>query len=295
MNIEDLRVFVEVARMENISKAAERLNYGQSNITTKIKRLEIYFGTPLFHRNRHGVVLTDKGRILVIQAKELLDVWEETQVKVRGEEIERKLFIGSMETTAAIRLPELLSEFHERYPNVDLHLRTGPTAELVQAVLAHEVDGAFVAGPIEHKNLVSVPMLKEKMVIITSRKHRALGLSFEKLQEENILVFRVGCSYRKHLEKFLDDHHFIPAKILEFGSLDAIIGCVSAGMGVSMLPYSVVRLKEGILIHDIPPSFQEVETHFIYKASNHNNVTPLFIELGVDKWGQSSSDCRKLM
>lgn len=280
MNISDLQVFVEVARLGNISKAAERLNYGQSNITTKIQRLEKFFGTPLFHRSRYGVILNDQGTMLLEQANQLLDIWEKTKEKIHGVETKRKLYLGSMETTAAVRLPKLLTEFHRTHPLVDLHLRTGTTGELVQWVQNHEIDGAFVAGSVKHKNIKSIPILKEKMVLITSRDNEALGPSFEPLQGGNLIVFRASCSYRKHLEKFLDFHHFVPSKILEFGSLDVIIGCVSAGMGVSLLPYSVVKSKEDVMIHELPSSFQYVDTHFIYHASNRNYVISRFIELG---------------
>ncbi|MFB5664025.1 LysR substrate-binding domain-containing protein [Alteribacillus sp. HJP-4] len=136
-----------------------------------------------------------------------------------------------------------------------------------------------VAGPIEHKNIISTPIFKEKMVLITSNKIDNLGKKYEGLEEKNLLVFRVGCSYRKHLEKFLDSQHFVPSKIMEFGSLDAIIGCVGAGMGVSILPLSVVETKKEVRKHHLPVEFQQIDTHFIYRSSSSvNPCCSLFLE-----------------
>ncbi len=149
------------------------------------------------------------------------------------------LVIGSMETTAAVRLPALISTYHKEYPDVDFTLKTGSTEQNIQGVLQYELDGAFVAGPIEHTELIQKEVIEEELVLITDTIQPPLS-SIKDIQTRTLLVFRSGCSYRAKLEQWLHQEGVIPNKIMEFGTLDAIIGCVSAGLGISMLPNSVI-------------------------------------------------------
>ncbi|HZG73399.1 MAG TPA: LysR substrate-binding domain-containing protein, partial [Chondromyces sp.] len=181
------------------------------------------------------------------------------------------LVIGSMETTAAVRLPALISKYHKGYPDVDLTLKTGPTEQNIQGVLQYELDGAFVAGPIGHPELIQKEIIEEELVLITDTIQPPLT-SIKDIQTRTLLVFRPGCSYRAKLEQWLHQEGVIPSKIMEFGTLDAIIGCVSAGLGISMLPLSVVakHIQEGTLRqHSVPNKYGKVKTIFIYRKDRY--------------------------
>jgi len=96
-------------------------------------------------------------------------------------------------------------------------------------------------------------------------------------------VFRPGCSYRARFEEWLRHEGVIPEKMMEFGTLDGIIGCVAAGLGVSLLPRSVVEphVKDHrILRHPIPPRFGKVQTVFIYRNDSYIS-TPLKTWIGM--------------
>ena len=113
------------------------------------------------------------------------------------------LAIGSMETTAAVRLPALLAEFHRRFPAVRLSLRTSTTADLVAGVLDGTFDGAFVAGPIEHAELDATVAFREELVLVTARRWTSLAALRAGTPESGptALVFRTGCTYRQRLEQ----------------------------------------------------------------------------------------------
>jgi DNA-binding transcriptional LysR family regulator len=187
-----------------------------------------------------------------------------------------------METTAAVRLPKLLSKFHREYPAVDLTLKTGPTEQNIQGVLQYELEGAFVAGPIEHPELAYKTLTEEELVLVTDLSHKSLS-SLKEIQNRTILVFRSGCSYRAKFEEWLHYEGIIPEKMMEMGTLDGIIGCVSAGLGLSLLPRSVVakHVKEGLLIeHSIPEKFGKSKTLFIYRKDQYLSVPlKIFIEM----------------
>lgn len=266
MNIRDLIAFKVVAEEGSISRAAERLNFVQSNVTNKIKQLENHFECPLFYRHRHGVSLTPTGKTLLGYTEKILQLFDEAEKSIKEAEVPSGvLAIGSMETTAAVRLPELLATYSNAYPQVDLLLKTGPTAELIENVLNYKLEGAFVAGPVHHPQLIQESVFKEELVLIS--KHAFDPVTLEK---QTILVFKSGCSYRRLLEEWLKSKGVQPARILEFGSIDAILGCVHAGMGISLLPTSVVKRSElgrKLQCYSIPAAYSRVTTVFIRRKN----------------------------
>src|SRR6201990_1462707 len=171
MELSDLLTFSAVARLGGITRAAAELNTVQSNVTQRIKAMEAEIGTALFERHSRGMTLTGAGRRRWPYAQQLAALSREAVLAARDDGVPKgPLAIGSMETPAAVRLPALLAEFHRRFPAVRLSLRTAPTADLVAAVLDGTLDGAFVAGPIDHAELSAVSAFREELVLVTARR-----------------------------------------------------------------------------------------------------------------------------
>src|ERR1700753_2476726 len=128
MELTDLVTFSGVAQNGAITQAAEELNTVQSNVTQRIKALEAEIGTALFERHSRGMTLTGAGRRLLPYAQRMAVLSREAVLAARDDgEPKGPLAIGSMETTAAVRLPALLADFHRRFPEVKLSLRTAAT------------------------------------------------------------------------------------------------------------------------------------------------------------------------
>ncbi|MGF7088064.1 DNA-binding transcriptional LysR family regulator [Kroppenstedtia sanguinis] len=154
MDVRDLQFFRSVARHESVSKAAEELNYVQSNVTTRIGRLEKELKTKLFYRNGgKGMILTPAGRILVQYADRILQLI--TEAKSAFLDPQGPLKIGSTESIAAVHLPPLLKDYHLSYPDVYISLVTSSSEELIDKVINYELDGAFVVGPVNRSDLKS--------------------------------------------------------------------------------------------------------------------------------------------
>jgi DNA-binding transcriptional LysR family regulator len=275
MELSDLVTFSTVARAGGVTRAADELNTVQSNITQRIKALEAEIGTPLFERHSRGMTLTGAGRRLLPYAQRMAALSREAVLAARDDgEPKGPLAIGSLETTAAVRLPLLLAEFHRRYPAVQLSLRTATTADLVAAVLDGALDGAFVAGPIEHAELMTSIAFKEELVLITARRWTSLAALRAGTPESGptALVFRSGCTYRQRLEQLFAEFGWPSAARFEFGTLDGMIGCVAADMGVTLLPRAVVERRdpgENIRIHGLGASLSRVDTLFIQRRAAH--------------------------
>jgi len=270
MDLHSLKIFQTVARLGSISQAARELQYAQSNITMKIQQLELDLQTTLFYRHNRGTTLTTKGSQLLTYTDRIFNLIDETKNMMMDDQTPRgHLMIGSMETTAAVRLPVLFSKYHREFPEVDLTLKTGSTEQNIQAVLQYELDGAFVAGPINHPDLIQKEVFEEELVLITDKVHPPIT-SIKDIQIRTLLVFHKGCAYREKFEQWFDQEKMVPNKIMEFGTIDGIIGCVSAGLGISLLPLSVIEnhLQTGTLRqHSLPNG--KVSTMFIYRNQNY--------------------------
>ena len=275
MELTDLLTFSTVARLGGITRAADELNTVQSNVTQRVKALEAEIGAALFERHSRGMTLTGAGRRLLPYAQRMAALSREAVLAARDDgEPRGPLSIGSMETTAAVRLPALLADFHRRFPSVRLTLRTAPTADLVAAVLDGTLDGAFVAGPIEHAELTSTVAFKEELVLVTARRWTSLAALRAGTPESGptALVFRTGCTYRQRLEQVFTEFGWPSAARFELGTLDGMIGCVAADMGVTLLPRAVVaraHVSNEIGIHKLGQAYAQVETLFIQRRSAH--------------------------
>src|SRR5208283_1322992 len=127
-------------------------------------------GTPLFERHSRGVTPTAAGRRLLPYATRIGQLLKEAQAAARDNGTPQgQLNLGTLETTAALRLPPVLSAYAQAYPRVGLVVTTGTTCSLVADVVEHRLDGAFVAGPVRHADLVSEDIFQEELVLITSR------------------------------------------------------------------------------------------------------------------------------
>lgn len=269
MNDRDLKIFETVARTGGIGRAAAELNTVQSNVTTHLRELEQELGFPLFERHSRGVTLTAAGHRLRPFAAKIGDLLRQAKQAVRDDGTPNgPLAIGSMETTAGLRLPAVLAAYTSAFPDVELSLLTGTTPFLTQAVLDRELDAALVAGPVDHPELVTETVFREQMVVIAAPRIR----SFDDLGEKpdlRIVVLRSDCTYRRQLESILTEAGIVQFKVMEMGTIEGIIGCVAAGMGISLLPKGVVMraVRDGEVATFRPPQRVEmVDTVFIRRA-----------------------------
>lgn len=244
MELAELEIFRTVVAEGGVTRAAERLNRVQSNVTTRIKQLEASVGVPLFVRDRKRLVLTASGEALLDYAERILDLVQEAREVVSPQNPRGRLRIGSMESAAASRLPAPLAEFHQRWPEVRLELSTGPTDVLMAGVRTGKLDAALVAGPIEDAALSATPLYKEELMLVTPRSHRRVR-SPEDVQLDTLIVFEQGCAYRRHAESWFGGpgRGGVPVRTLELASYHAILACVAAGAGVAVVPRSVIAMQ----------------------------------------------------
>src|SRR5215813_6295549 len=168
MDLSGLRIFSSVVRAGGVTRAARRLNRVQSNVTTRIRQLEEDLGVALFIREGKRLHLAPAGQALLGYADRLLALAEEARASVRDPRPRGLLRLGSMESTAAVRLPKALNDYHRLYPEVTLELRIGNPPALATAILAGELDAALVAEPIAASPFDKALVYEEEPVIVSA-------------------------------------------------------------------------------------------------------------------------------
>ena len=277
MDLSELRIFSAVVREGGVTRAAERLHRVQSNVTTRIRQLEDDLGTPLFVREGKRLHLTPSGQVLLGYADRLLALADEARSAVHDPRPRGVFRLGAMESTAAVRLPEPLNQFHQLYPDVALELRIGNPETLAKAILAGELDAAFVAEPIADVPFEKMHAFDEEPVIVSATDHPAIGKKGG--APRCVLVFENGCPHRKRLEDWYAKRGEMPERTVELGSYHAMLGCVVAGMGIALLPESVLTtFPEGkrLTIHRLPRGENRSETVLIWrKGAGSPNIQAL--------------------
>lgn len=277
-----LRLFHVLAQTGSFAETARREHTVQSNVTAHIKKLEDELNTQLFLR-KGGVRLTPSGRLLLAHADNILAAHADAVAAFQDDTMPSgRLRIGSMETTAAVRLGPVIAQYHERYPKVGMELKTGPTAELCEDVRAGRLDCALVSAPTAQGALESTPVFKEELVLV-SRQPIADVFDSAVLADKPFVAFRQGCHYRHQIELFLEARAIHHVSIFEFGSIEAILGCVRADMGLALLPRSLMRGRaESNALHITPvePEIAAVETFLVTLAGRGNTqAVECFLDL----------------
>ena len=233
-----LRMFRAVARSGSVAAAAALVHSVPSNLSARIRKLEEELGAPLFVRETRGMRPTPAGEVLLEYAERILALSDEARLAVSEAAGEGGVLrLASMETTAALRLPPLLASFAATHPRVALSLSTGTSEGAVQAVLERRADLAFVGGPLRHDRLAGAVAFVEELVLAVP----AGVNSVEQANTRAMLVFRSGCAYRARTENWFRHRGEPTSHVMEFGTLDGLLGCVGAGMGVTLLPRAVVE------------------------------------------------------
>ncbi|MDO8064568.1 LysR substrate-binding domain-containing protein [Janthinobacterium sp. SUN206] len=250
MDSESLRIFCSVASELSVTQAATRLGRAPSSVTTRIQQLEADIGAELFVRTNKRMALTAAGERFLEYAQRLLALAEEARHVVTGGREGGTLRVGSMESTAASRLPALLAAYHARYPATRLALGTGPSRPLIEQVRTGLLDCAFVALPpafggaaaLAELGLASKAVWREELCLLLpaseAQAHRAMDV-----RTRSLAAFPQGCTYRGIAEEVLGVAGSTQWRVQEMSSYHCMIACVAAGACVTLLPASVLALS----------------------------------------------------
>jgi DNA-binding transcriptional LysR family regulator len=291
MELSDLNVFRTVVQAGGITRAAEKLNRVQSNVTTRIRQLEEQLGVELFIRAGKRLHLSPAGKVLLDYADRLLDLANEARESVHDIRPRGRFRLGSMESTASVRLPAPLTEYCRRYPDVQLELRTGNSYDLTGLILRGEVDAALTAGVIPEAPFEKLPAFEEEMVIVAAANHPPIKSPRDAVSR-TVLVFEKGCPYRRKLEDWFALKGEMPERMIEMSSYHAILGCAVVGMGISMLPRAVLGTfpdRKCLSVHELPAKVNKETTWLVWRKGARSPKLNALIDILTPPSGKQAA------
>lgn len=254
MDFGQIEAFVQVAKHHSFSRAAEALQLTQPSITARIQALERELGEELFERSGRGVKLTDGGHVFLPYSDKILQTLQEARDAV--EDVRHvqlgSLRLGSALTISTYVLPKILHEFCQRYPGVDVVVRTGRSEQVINMLLADEVQVALVRA-LNHPELDGIHLYDDEIVLVANPGHPFASSGRATIAEaaaEPIVLFDRGSSYYGLINNFFRQAGVIPNVAMELDSLEATKRMVEEGLGIALVPAVTIEreLEAGKLV-----------------------------------------------
>jgi DNA-binding transcriptional LysR family regulator len=240
-----IAAFVEVAKRQSVTRAAEALFVTQPALTARIQGLERELGCSLFVRTPRGMKLSDAGEAFLPHAARALDALADGRMQVNA--LERggagRLAIGAAPAVSTYVLPQLLKSFALSHPRVSVRVRTGHSEEVLELVLREQVDVGLVRA-LQHRDIVSTPLYEDRLVLVADPSHAFAASGRARVEEiagEQLILFDRTSSYHELTSALFRTAGVSPAGVMELDNIDAAKKMVEQGFGIALLPHTSVR------------------------------------------------------
>jgi DNA-binding transcriptional LysR family regulator len=299
-----IEAFLEVARRQNLSRAAEALFVSQPTLTARLQSLEASLGEQLFVRTRRGMRLTEAGEAFLPFAEHAVAALADGRQRL--DELRRgvagRLVLGAPPTVSTYTLPALLARFSAAHPNVRLAVKTGTSEEVLEMVLHDQVQLGIIRS-LAHQEVQSVPLYTDALVLIAGPGHRLAGgvqgggggptdgtgtgrqVRLADLAGEVLVLFGRSSSYLEFTTATFRQAGVLPNSVLELDNIEAAKKMVERGLGVSLVPASTVtaELAAGTLTRielvDAAPVRREIVAVRRIDAGPPSGAAGLFLEM----------------
>jgi DNA-binding transcriptional LysR family regulator len=287
MELRQLRYFVALAEELHFGRAAQRVALTQPPLSQAIRNLESELGVRLFERTRRRVALTHAGaafledaRLTLARAAEAVD---RAQRAARGEV--GRLAVGFLAATAYTLLPLVLREFARDFPGVKLDLRELTLPQLFEALRRGDVEVALLRPPVADAELASAVILEERFVLALPVAHRLCALTrvpARQLVNEPFVMYprHPGLVFHDIVKGFCLQHGFTPRVAQEASQTHAVIGLVSAGLGVALVPASAQKIGlAGVAYRPLADRTPLARTTVAWRRADASPVVAAFLEV----------------
>lgn len=287
IDLRQLRAFITVAETGNVTRSAEMLNLVQPAVSRQLKLLEQDIGTPLFERERHGMVLTDAGRALLGYARRAMLELQRARAEISGSQdgIGGLASIGLLPSTAEVLSSAFVRAVAERYPGIRIRIATGYAGTLRQWLESGEVDAALLYGAEQSPSLRSRPLIEEALWVVgppSAKLRRNRPMPLASLAGRPMVL-----PSTPHGIRALVDHAFATARIelciaAETNALNVQRSLVLGGHGLTILPAIAVAGDLQARTLSAAPLTAPIITRTIVLALPTQRSTGRHIERAVD-------------
>ncbi|MGV9785758.1 LysR family transcriptional regulator [Streptomyces sp. NPDC003435] len=272
-----LQTFATLARTGSFTAAAAELRLAQSTVTVQIKALEKALGTRLFDRLARGAPLTEDGRRLLAAAEEVLEA-ESRLFAAAAEDgpVSGTVVVGAGETLCSAHLPRVIAALRELHPQVEVQLEPRGTSAALAGLRSGELDLALLLEEcVDHADITAEYIAAQPLDLLCAPGHRLADrdrpATWRELAQEDFFLHEQGCSYSDWLAGQLQAVPGAHPRMTRFGSIEAARSCVTAGLGLTVLPHANVAdaLREGRLTRVTGPALPDVPVHLAHHSRRH--------------------------
>ena len=245
MELGQLKAFLMAVRLHSFSRAAEAIGVTQPSLSARIMALETELGDPLFHRVGRGVRLTDAGRAFLPYVQRALDTLQTGREAIESTRTASagKLHIGAARSISANVLPGILETFHERFPGVDVAIKTGRSTQVLEWVLSEEIQ-VGMARALHHPDVATTHLYDEQIVLVTHPDHpfaTAGSASIYAVASEPLIVYDKESTYFLLIDKVCREAGILPNIQMDLDSIESTKRMIERGLGVSFRPLNALK------------------------------------------------------
>ena len=266
MEIKDMRAFYAIVEEGNISHAAQRLDIAQPALSRQMKRLETSLGVQLFERGSRRIRLTDAGKVMYARVEHILGIVDGAvrEITEMGSGVAGAVRLGTITTSGAMLVPELLSEFHRRYPQVTYQIWEAEGARILELLDNRVIEIGITRTQVDAKVYESIVLPNEPLVVIMNREQEIGKKAHEvRLSELKKVPLLVPLRWQSVFTANCKKHGFVPNIVCVSDSIVQDLLLTKMGMGMALLPVSSkTLLTDGNLIYKklVEP---EMSTHTV--------------------------------
>lgn len=238
-NLSQYKIFYEVAKAGNISKAAKELFISQPAISKSISKLEDNLNVALFTRNSRGVQMTEEGKLLFHHTKEAFEAINrgEQELKRVKEFNIGYLRIGVSNTLCKYVLLPYLKGFIEKYPHIKVTIESQSTSHTIHMLEQQNLDLGLIAAPLNRRPLSFTPIMEIQDTFVATKSyldnlHLREGRNIDIFQAGNILLLDQNNMTRRYIDEYLTKNQIVPTQLLEVTTMDLLIEFAKIGMGI---------------------------------------------------------------
>jgi DNA-binding transcriptional LysR family regulator len=243
MTLRHLKIFTAVCEFNSITKAAEKLYIAQPAVSRAIKELEDYYGIKLFDRISRRLYLTGAGENFRDYAAHIVSLFDEMEYSIRNPDKAGKLRIGSSITIGTHFMPVYVGAFKTLHPQTELYVTIDSSDIIEKKILQNELDFGLIEGIVHTESIVCETFTDDQLVIICSPEHpcKNKAVTIEQLLTEPFLLREKGSGTRELFDDTLASLGYSVIPKWESTSPLALINAVINGLGISVLPYILVK------------------------------------------------------
>lgn len=277
MNFHQLHIFNVVAKNRSYSKAAAELYLSQPTVSVHLQKLEQELGLELFEQLGRNIYLTDAGRMLFSYTQKIFSLAEEAERAL--EELQGlhkgRIRLGAGTTPGVYYLPELLGQFKEDYPGIELILDVANSQEIEKKILANQLDIGVIGRPSGEADLISESFRSDRLVLILSPHHPLLRqdkITLDDIARQRFILREPGSSTRQVIEDAFARQGIHLRTAMEYANTDGIKHAVAANLGIGIISELAVRLcgQTGlVIVRDIPEMEITRPFSLIYHKDKH--------------------------